>query len=155
MSVCFGDMCSVGLFISGKSPVKLQILLALPQPPRPARLISMTKGRSRGKCFPDVLKAKKKNGLDVFSHGSSFWGHFLWCALRPLILGIKASLRLACFIELSVNYGLRTDIWNGWENRGKMLILFVDFGFHLFNGSKNRYDRKSILACVSLSKGSK
>lgn len=48
--------------------------------------------------------------------------------LCALIHRIKANLNLACFVELRVNYGLRTDISNGRENRGKMLILFGDCG---------------------------
>lgn len=81
-------------------------------------------------CFEGQKKKPPKTNLDVSCMFQNFEG--IICnvplGLCALIHGIKANLNLTCFVELSVNYGLRIDISSGLENRGKMLILFVDCG---------------------------
>lgn len=157
----FCDMFSVWCFISVKSAIMLQI----PHTARtywPGWLISMTKKSVYGKYFPNILKAKEERFRCSF-YTSIYNAPLGLCAL---IQKRRAKLNLASFVELTINYGLRTDTYNSWENRGKILLLFVDcstldsilcwiISETLFNRRKNWYGIKYLLACASLSKGSK
>lgn len=60
---------------------------------------------------PQCFESKKKD-LDVSWVFQNFEGisYDVPLGLCALIRGIKANLSPACFVGLSVNYGLRTDI---------------------------------------------